>query len=150
MVINPRQAEELLTAVSYVGKRGRGRRLMALFACMYYAALRPGEVVALREQDCKLPATGWGRLLVDVSRPEVNTKWTDSGDAHEQRGLKHRGRDDVRPVPIPPALVKILRQHIKVVHDVELLPGPDGGRACPEHALVGARVVRLGAHITLG
>ncbi|MFD0731955.1 tyrosine-type recombinase/integrase [Planotetraspora mira] len=113
MVINPRQAEELLTAVSYVGKRGRGRRLVALFACMYYAALRPGEAVALREQDCNLPATGWGRLLVDVSRPEVKTKWTDSGDAHEQRGLKHRGRDDVRPVPIPPALVKILRQHIK-------------------------------------
>ncbi|WP_341868631.1 tyrosine-type recombinase/integrase [Microbispora triticiradicis] len=113
VVVNPRQAEELLTAVTYVGKRGRGRRLMALFACMYYAALRPGETVALRQQDCHLPATGWGRLLVDVSRPEVNTQWTDSGDAHEERGLKHRGRDDVRPVPIPPALVKILRQHIE-------------------------------------
>jgi integrase len=85
---------------------------MAMFACMYYAALRPGETVALREQDCHLPEKGWGRLLVDVSRPEVNTKWTDTGDAHEQRGLKHRGRDDVRPVPIPPKLVKILRQHI--------------------------------------
>ncbi|MEV4459984.1 tyrosine-type recombinase/integrase [Microbispora sp. NPDC049633] len=113
VVVNPRQAEELLTAVTYVGKRGRGRRLMALFACMYYAALRPGEAVALRQEDCHLPATGWGRLLVDVSRPEVNTQWTDSGDAHEERGLKHRGRDDVRPVPIPPALVKILRQHIE-------------------------------------
>ncbi|ETK34250.1 tyrosine-type recombinase/integrase [Microbispora sp. ATCC PTA-5024] len=113
VVVNPRQAEELLTVVTYVGKRGRGRRLMALFACMYYAALRPGEAVALRQQDCHLPATGWGRLLVDVSRPEVNTQWTDSGDAHEERGLKHRGRDDVRPVPIPPALVKILRQHIE-------------------------------------
>ncbi len=113
VVVNPRQAQELLTAVTYVGKRGRGRRLMALFACMYYAALRPGEAVALRQQDCYLPATGWGRLLVDVSRPEVNTQWTDSGDAHEERGLKHRGRDDVRPVPIPPALVEILRQHIE-------------------------------------
>ena len=113
VVVNPRQAEELLTAVTYVGKRGRGRRLTALFACMYYAALRPGEAVALRQQDCHLPATGWGRLLVDVSRPEVNTQWTDSGDAHEERGLKHRGRNDVRPVPIPPALVKILRQHIE-------------------------------------
>ncbi|MFI7534037.1 hypothetical protein [Streptosporangium sp. NPDC049376] len=29
-----------------------------------------------------------------------------------QRGLKHRGRDDVRPVPIPPTLVEILREHI--------------------------------------
>ncbi|WP_327586171.1 tyrosine-type recombinase/integrase [Nonomuraea sp. NBC_00507] len=112
IVVNPRQAQELLTAVTYVGRRGRGRRLMALFACMYYAALRPAEAIALRREDCDLPATGWGRLLIDVSRPEVNRQWTDTGDAHEERGLKHRGRDDVRPVPIPPTLVKILRQHI--------------------------------------
>jgi integrase len=56
VVVNPRQAEELLTAVSYAGRRGRGRRLMALFACMYYGALRPGEAVSLRLQDCHLPA----------------------------------------------------------------------------------------------
>ncbi len=98
--------------VTYVGRRGRGRRLMALFACMYYAALRPGEAVGLRLQDCHLPAKGWGRLTIDVSRPEVNRQWTDSGDAHEERGLKHRGSADVRPVPIPPELVTILRQHI--------------------------------------
>ncbi|MFI7228375.1 hypothetical protein ACIBO5_34590 [Nonomuraea angiospora] len=111
-MVNARQAQELLTAVTYVGRRGRGRRLMALFACMYYAALRPAEAVGLRIQGCHLPASGWGRLTVDVSRPEVNTQWTDSGDAHEERGLKHRGRHDVRPVPIPPELVKILRDHI--------------------------------------
>ncbi len=120
-MINPRQAHELLTAVTYVGKRGRGRRLMALFACMYYAALRPAEAIALRKEDCDLPATGWGRLLIDVSRPEATRQWTDTGDAHEQRGLKHRGRDDVRPVPIPPALVEILRQHIN-----QFGLGPDG------------------------
>ncbi|AWS42946.1 tyrosine-type recombinase/integrase [Streptosporangium sp. 'caverna'] len=112
VAVNPRQAQELLTMVTYVGVRGRGRRLMPLFACMYYAALRPAEVVSLRLQDCHLPLRGWGRLTVDVSRPEVNTHWTDSGSTHEERGLKHRGRDDVRPVPIPPELVKILRQHI--------------------------------------
>ncbi|GAA4225420.1 integrase [Streptosporangium album] len=112
VAVNPRQAQELLTMVTYVGGRGRGQRLMALFACMYYAALRPAEALGLRLQDCHLPAGGWGRLTIDVSRPEVNTRWTDSGDAHEERGLKHRGRDDVRPVPIPPELVKILRQHI--------------------------------------
>ncbi|MER6176041.1 tyrosine-type recombinase/integrase [Streptosporangium sp. NPDC001681] len=113
VAVNPRQAQELLTMVTYVGGRGRGRRLMALFACMYYAALRPAEAVGLRLQDCHLPPKGWGRLTVDVSRPEVNTHWTDSGDAHEERGLKHRGRADVRPVPIPPELVAILREHIK-------------------------------------
>ncbi|WP_250906656.1 hypothetical protein [Nonomuraea sp. NEAU-A123] len=42
----------------------------------------------------------------------MNRRWTDTGDAHEQRGLKHRGETDVRVVPIPPELVKILREHI--------------------------------------
>ncbi|MEU8381973.1 tyrosine-type recombinase/integrase [Streptosporangium sp. NPDC048865] len=112
VVVNPEQVRELLTMVTYVGRRGRGRRLMALFACMYYAGIRPGEAVALRKQDCRLPATGWGRLSLDVSRPEVNTRWTDSGDAHEARGLKHRAQEDTRPVPIPPVLVRILREHL--------------------------------------
>ncbi|MGH3399570.1 MAG: hypothetical protein ACRDPO_33280 [Streptosporangiaceae bacterium] len=39
-VANPRQARELLTALTYIGgrDRSRGARLVALFACMYYAA----------------------------------------------------------------------------------------------------------------
>jgi integrase len=35
---------------------------MGLAAWMYYAALRPGEVVGLRRQDCHLAKNGWGRL----------------------------------------------------------------------------------------
>ena len=117
VVVNPRQARELLTAVTYVGqqRRGphaRGQRLMALYACMYFAALRPGEAVALRWQDCYLPATGWGRLTLEKSRPEVNRRWTDTASAHEERGLKHRPASETRRVPIPPELVAILRQHI--------------------------------------
>ncbi|MGW6502035.1 hypothetical protein [Nonomuraea angiospora] len=107
IVMHPRQAQELLTAVTCAGRRGRGRRLMALSACMYYDALRQGEAVALRRENCDLPVTGLGRLLIDVSRPAVNTQWTDTGDAHEERG-----RDDVPPAPIPPALAEILRHHI--------------------------------------
>lgn len=126
VVVNPRQARELLIALTYVGKRqrngkGRGRRLMAMFACMYFAALRPAEAVGLREQDCHLPAEGWGHITLDSSRPEVNRRWTDTGDTHELRGLKHRGQDDVRRIPIPPELVKILRQHIE-----EFGVAPDG------------------------
>jgi integrase len=121
VVVNPDQAASLLVAVTYVGKRGRGKRLMAFFACMYYAARRPAEVIGLHSQDCWLPPAGWGKITLAKSRPEVNRKWTDSGDAHEERGLKHRASDDVRPVPIPPVLVKILRAHIKE-HGV----GPDG------------------------
>ena len=84
---------------------------MALYACMYFAALRPGEAVALRRQDCYLPASGWGRLTLEKSRPEVNRRWTDTASAHEERGLKHRPATETRHVPIPPELVRILRDH---------------------------------------
>lgn len=114
VVVNPRQARDLLAAVTYVGgaARGRGARLRAMFACMYYAALRPGEAVALREQDCKLPEKGWGALVLSASKPQAGKQWTDSGDAHDDRSLKHRAHDDVRVVPIPPELVAILREHL--------------------------------------
>jgi integrase len=117
VVVNPRQARELLTAVTYVGqqRRGphaRGQRLMALYACMYFAALRPGEAVGLRRQDCHLPETGWGRLTLEKSRPEVNRRWTDNDSAHDERGRKHRPADETRRVPIPPEPVAILRTHI--------------------------------------
>ena len=117
VVVNPCQARELLTAVTYVGYQrhgsyARGQRLTALYACMYFAALRPGEAVGLRQQDAYLPATGWGRLVLEKSRPEVNRRWTDTAFAHEERGLKHRPVTETRPVPIPPELVAILRQHL--------------------------------------
>ncbi len=86
--------------------------LMALYACMYFAALRPAEAVALRQQDCHLPETGWGRLTLETSRPEVNRRWTDTASAHEERGLKHRPAQESRRVPIPPELVGILRAHV--------------------------------------
>jgi integrase len=117
VVVNPRQARELLTAVTYVGQRGRGQRsrgqrLMALYACMYFAALRPAEAVALRRRDCYLPESRWGHLTLEKSRPEVNRRWTDTASAHEERGLKHRPAQESRRVPIPPELVRILHGHI--------------------------------------
>jgi integrase len=113
VVVNPRQARELLTAVTYVGRPWRGRHLRAFFACMYFAALRPGEVKALHAGGCYLPASGWGRLTLSRSRPQANKRWTDSGEAFDDRGLKHRANDDTRSVPIPPELVTILREHVE-------------------------------------
>jgi integrase len=69
VVINPAQAASLLVAVTYVGQRGRGKHLMAFFACMYYAAMRPAEVIALRRMDCTLPSAGWGSITLAKSRP---------------------------------------------------------------------------------
>ncbi|WP_436773178.1 tyrosine-type recombinase/integrase [Yinghuangia sp. YIM S09857] len=113
-VANPQQARELLTALSYVGghKRAGGRKLVAFFGVMYYAGTRPAEAVGLRRQDCELPATGWGLITLHRTRPTVGKLWTDSGESHDNRGLKQRGEKDTRPVPIPPLLVRMLRQHI--------------------------------------
>jgi integrase len=131
VVANPRQARELLTALSYVGgrDRDRGRRLVAMFACMYYAALRPAEAVNLRKADCELPQTGWGRLHLTRTTPEVGKRYTNSGQLHDDKGLKHRPDDEVRPVPIPPELVAILRWHIGefgVAPDGRLFRQPHG------------------------
>ena len=71
---------------SPAGGRLAGAPSSGLYACMYFAALRPAEVVELRRQDCHLPATGWGRLTLEKSRPEVNRRWTDNDSPHDERG----------------------------------------------------------------
>ncbi|MET8974337.1 site-specific integrase [Streptomyces sp. NPDC004539] len=115
ILMNPVQAREFLAAVSYVGSvhRNRGRRLVAFFGCILYAAMRPAEVVALRKSDCELPDTGWGLLTLRKTRPVAGKKWTDTGERHDRRGLKMRDPEADRPVPIPPVLVAMLRDHLK-------------------------------------
>lgn len=117
IVANPAQARSLLHAVSYVGGygRARGRRLVGLFAGMYYGALRPAESVGLTEQSLKLPdsGTGWGVALLHRTRPNAGKLWTGTGETHDDRGLKNRPVEEVRPVPIPPQLVDIYREHLE-------------------------------------
>ncbi|MER6680748.1 tyrosine-type recombinase/integrase [Streptomyces olivaceoviridis] len=115
VVVNPRQARELLIALTYVGgyERASGRRLRAFFGCLYYAAMRPGEALGLRRSDCTLPESGWGRIELAETRPTAGKAWTDSGEAHDRRGLKQRAQGEVRIVPIPPPLVRLLREHLR-------------------------------------
>ncbi|MDI3344368.1 site-specific integrase [Streptomyces sp. AJ-1] len=114
VLVNQVQGAQLLTAVSYVGSihRNRGRRLVAFFACQLYAAMRPAEAVGLRLQDCHLPEQGWGTLTLRETRPVSGKKWTDSGQRNDRRGLKAREINMDRPVPVPPILVAILREHV--------------------------------------
>ncbi|MFJ4120065.1 tyrosine-type recombinase/integrase [[Kitasatospora] papulosa] len=109
-VPHPRQALALLDAVR--AQSARGRHLVAFFGCMYYAAARPAEVIGLSVNDCDLPRRGWGTLRLRETRPRSGSAWTDSGTAHDRRGLKHRPRKAVRTVPIPPDLVALLRWHL--------------------------------------
>ncbi|MEV4245204.1 tyrosine-type recombinase/integrase [Streptosporangium canum] len=110
-VVNPEQARQLLIAVTYAG-RTRGQMMAAMFACMYFAGLRPAEAAGPRKANCDLPETGWGARTLEKTRPESNKRYTDSGESNDERGLKHRGEKATRRVPISPELVAILRDHI--------------------------------------
>lgn len=132
-VPGPRLAHDLLAAVAKLG--ARGEHLEAFFGAIYYAATRPGEAVALREQDFVLPPeskpSAWGEMLLSESHPEVGAGWTDSGKSHDQRGLKHRARKTVRAVPIPPVYVRLVRSHIArfgAAPDGRLFRAARGGR----------------------
>ncbi|XVV03380.1 tyrosine-type recombinase/integrase [Actinosynnema sp. CA-248983] len=116
VVLNPKQARQVLAAVTYAGDR---EYLYGFFATMYYGALRPSEVNRLREQDCKLPESGWGELLLEKSASRSNARYTDTGVMWEVRNLKRRAQGAIRSVPIPPRLVTILRRHIETFGTTE-------------------------------
>jgi integrase len=111
VVASPEQVRVLLDAVR--DQPRRGEYLVAFFGCLYYAGMRPAEVVALRASDCELTATGWGRLQLAGSEPWAGHEWTDNGDARERRALKRRASNAVRIVPIPSELVSLLRTHLE-------------------------------------
>ncbi len=130
VVINRRQADELLTAVSYQGRIGP--RLVAFFACVYFAGLRPSETVELRSAvNLDLPGhDGWGTLYLRGSAPSSGAGWSASGRRRDPRGLKHRGREEVRPVPCHPALTAYLHRHLAefgTTRDGRLFRGERGG-----------------------
>ena len=109
VVANPVQVKALLDAVTAVRPD-----MAAFFGCLYYAAMRPGEAVALERAHCEdMPEQGWGLLVLTDSQPRVGSAWTDSGQAHDQRQLKHRAQRTSRPVPIPPELVTLLKHHLE-------------------------------------
>ncbi|MET9313071.1 site-specific integrase [Kribbella sp. NPDC003505] len=109
-VPNPHQAKVLLEAVGKLP--GSGPRMVAFFACMYYAALRPGEAVDLTKANLYLPDEGRGKLYLTGSNPFAGSAWTDSGEDRDQRGLKHREATAGRWAPCPPELTEILHNHL--------------------------------------
>lgn len=108
VVVNPDQARGLLDAVLRIEPT-----LHAFFASIYYAAPRPGETRNIREDDLTLPKEGWGEIRLRKNFQQPGADWTDNGEVGEERGLKHRDEDDVRPVPAHPELVKAYRRHLE-------------------------------------
>ena len=125
VVASPAQVSALLDAVDRTQPE-----MTAFFGCLYYAALRPEEAVALRLADCHLPGSGWGMLRLAAATPRTAAAWTNSGTSHEQRGLKHRPDGAIRMVPAPPVPVAMLRAHFTTygtAPDGRLFRGARGG-----------------------
>jgi integrase len=132
-VASPRQMRGLIAAIPHVG-RTQGPRLAALYGCMYYGMLRPSEAVSLRHEDCDLPDEGWGWLDFAEVRSAAGADWTDDGLVHETRGLKGRPDKTRRRVPIPPAQVRLLKDHVEkfgVAEDGRLFRSYRGGVVHP-------------------
>lgn len=107
-VPNPVQARTLLRAV-----KENAPRLEAFFALLYFAALRPEEAANLRKSNLSLPKAGWGEIHLDSAAPEVSGDWTDTGAPNEEGPLKHRQRNEGRPVPCCPELTAAIHEHLK-------------------------------------
>ena len=122
---SPAQVRAILAEVARIRPE-----LAAFFGCLYYAALRPEEAVALRRDDLILPARGRGTIILTAACPRTGTAWTSTGTPFEPRGLKHRPDGTIRVVPIPPVLVSMLRQHLHAsgtAPDGRLFRGARGG-----------------------
>jgi integrase len=70
------------------------RTYQAMTSVVYYAGLRPSEVVMLRPRALFLPPAGWGRIAVT----EADVGWDETGDP----------KTGSRSTPIPPGLVELL------------------------------------------
>lgn len=143
-VVNPQQARALLEAVR--AQQPSGSRLVAFFAVMYYAGLRPEEAVNLSADDVILPTQApkqdhrelqetqdedkWGELHLRTATPDAGSEWTDDGRQRERRQLKYRAEGDSRVVPAHPELTRLLRDHLGqfgTAPDGRLFSGVRGG-----------------------
>ncbi|WP_208648612.1 tyrosine-type recombinase/integrase [Micromonospora inaquosa] len=118
-VANPVQLRTLLNGVREQGRIGP--RMVAFYACLYYAAMRPEEAVRLAKPNLHLPEKGWGEFTLDGANPHAGREWTDSGKNRDSRQLKQRARGETRTVPCPPELTAIINAHIALFGY-----GPDG------------------------
>lgn len=85
-VPNPAQVARLLAAVKALP--GSGPHLYAFFGCMYYAAMRPAEVIHLQKSQCRLPTSGWGLLDLKGGVVTACKEWTDDGAGGRRRATR--------------------------------------------------------------
>ncbi|MEU5798808.1 hypothetical protein ABZ800_35625 [Streptomyces sp. NPDC047813] len=66
-----------------------------------------------QKSQCRLPTSGRGLLNLKGGVVIAGKEWTNDGAVHEIHSLQRRAARATRPVPIPPVLVRMLREHIR-------------------------------------
>lgn len=100
------EVRDCLNKITQNARRDGAKAKQVLLYIIYYAGLRPSEAIALHIEDCKLPDEGWGSLDIHRSRVDSGAIW--SADTSKIGATK----TDARQVPIPPALITIIKEHI--------------------------------------
>lgn len=138
-VANPVQVRTLLNAVREQPRSGR--RLVAFFGCLYFAAMRPEEAASLAKHNLALPDEGWGEFHLEIAEPYAGKEWTDTGHTRDRRQLKQRARGEIRTVPCPPELTALIWEHVERFgygKDGRLFVGERNGQELPKLTIVRA------------
>jgi integrase len=96
LAASPAQVEAILAQARKIRPE-----LTAFFGCLYYAALRPAEAIALRRDCLDLPDAGWGQLTLSATLSRSARAWTGNGTPHEPRGLNTARRAPSAPSRYP-------------------------------------------------
>ena len=93
-----------------IGRGGAGSRTRArgMFPARCVAKFITGDWVG---KSVTLDCAGVAEVFAAEAR--VGTNWTDNRRARQRRELKHRAPGETRTVPIHPALVTLLRDHLE-------------------------------------
>jgi integrase len=119
-----RQAQALIDYVDdeIVTAGGRGDRIRTIrhryatfLRVILLSGMRPSEVSNLHVHNLHLPVADWGRAKVWGGTVVAGAHWTDTGARYDDSAQKWRDPDaPPRLVPLPPALVALLRDYIRV------------------------------------
>jgi integrase len=97
----PSTADVLRAVELAADQTGYGAHYAALYVLVGLAGLRPSEAAGLLVADLELPSTGWGTARVRGATTSPGSRYTDDGEAREDKGLKHRPESSSRTVPLP-------------------------------------------------
>jgi hypothetical protein len=57
-------------------------------------AMMLASLTSRQRYTSRLPASGWGLLIIDTAAPRTAAAWTATGTSHELRGLKQQAGDN--------------------------------------------------------